>query len=72
MDHARDKIQSWKRWVHVEKNAILSIVDFVQISKNWLTLEMHISLNFNPMRVFLDFLENLGCPLNNSFGFISI
>ena len=33
---------------------------------------MHISLNFDPRRVFLDFLESLGCPLSNLFGFISI
>ena len=32
---------------------------------------MHIFLNFDPKRVFLDFLEILGHPLNNPFGFTS-
>ena len=40
--------------------------------QKWPTLKMHISLNFNPKRVFLDFLESLGCPLNKLFCFISI
>ena len=43
------------------KNAILGMVDFAQISKKWPTLTMHISLNFDPKRVFFDFLESLGC-----------
>ena len=33
---------------------------------------MHNSLNFDPREVFLDFLEILGCPLNNPFRLISI
>ena len=33
---------------------------------------MYISLNFDPKKVFLDFLESLGCPLRNLFGLISI
>ena len=33
---------------------------------------MHNSLNFDPIEVFLDFLEILGCPLSNPFGIISI
>ena len=47
-------------------------IDFCAFFKNWSTLAMHISLNFNPMRVLLDFLDSLGCTLNNNFGFISI
>ena len=55
-----------------EENEFLGIVDFVQISQKWTTLTMHISLNFDPKRGFLDSLEILGCPLNNPFCFISI
>ena len=33
---------------------------------------VYLSLIFNPNRVFLDFLEILGCPLSNPFGFNSI
>ena len=54
------------------KNSSLVNIGFMHFFQNWLTLEMHISLIFNLKRVFLDFLEILGCPLNNSFGFISI
>ena len=54
----------------MENNAILDIVDFVQISKNGQIWQC-ISLNFDPKRVFLDFLESLGCP-RNLFGFFLI
>ena len=33
---------------------------------------MHNFLNFDSLEVLLDFLEILGCPLTNPFGFISI
>ena len=36
------------------------------------SLTRHISFNFDPTRVLLDFLEILGCPLSNLFVLISI
>ena len=36
------------------------------------TSTMHNSFNFDPIDVFLDFLESLRCPLGNPFGLISI
>ena len=49
-----------------------SLVSSCIFFKNYSNLIMHISLNFNLMRVLLDFLEILGCPLNKAFGLISI
>ena len=50
------------------KNPSLVNICFMHFFKNCPTLTMHISLNFNLMRVFFDFLEILGCPLRNLFG----
>ena len=45
------------------KNPSLVNICFMHFFKNCPTLTMHISLNFNLMRVFLDFLESLGRPI---------
>ena len=66
------QVSSMRRWAHLEKNSSLVNIGFMHFSKNWSTLAKEISLISNPKRVFLDFLEILGCPVNNPFGFISI
>ena len=42
-----------------EKKVILINVDFMHISKNWSTLKIHISLNFNPQEGVLGIFRNL-------------
>ena len=62
---------SEKEWAHLAKFEVLGIVDFWQFCKK-VTSTMHNFLNFEPLEVFLDFLEILICPLTNSVGLISI
>ena len=63
---------SEKYWARLAKFEVLGIVDFWQFCKKRSTSPMHNFLNFEPLEVFLDFLESLRCPISNPFSIISI
>ena len=66
VDHVFNKIQSWKLGPF-DKKCTFEHIWLLAIFQKWPTLTMHISSNFNPREVFLDFLESLGCPISNLF-----
>ena len=71
VDHVTSEVQSWNArpiWQKMHFWAHLIFGNFAKMS----TLEKRISSNFDPREVFFDFLESLGCPINKSFGIISI
>ena len=71
MDNVVNKLESCKH-KPIWKKFKIDQYFLHALLQNFQTCTNHILLNFYHLRVFLEFLEILICPLNDPFGFIFI